>query len=144
MFIVISSLIAAWCSILCLSHRQTKKEFEVPWYYVCTSSDIGGNKGKLIKYKNIVGVPDAIFRHILFPIYIVGELKSRTLKNAARRHEIYQLQLYIGIMQKTKPLAFVRGVLAFKNTKIKQKGNRRLFRKLLSKRAALLRLKKAK
>ena len=69
-------LIAIFFSFLLIRNAGSKKLFNVPWYYRVVSLDIGKVTGRTYRYKNIVGIPDAVFKHILLPIYIVGELKA--------------------------------------------------------------------
>lgn len=121
------------------SHQATKDLFGVPWYYRCISSDIGGHKGIFIKKDNVVGVPDAIFKHVILPNYIVGEFKSRNLRHRnVKDIERYQLQLYLGILKRTRLCLKLKGVLAFSDTRISVLPERKTFNWLWSLRNELL------
>jgi len=121
-----------------LRNAGAKKLFDVPWYYITLSLDIGGSKGRYYRYKGIIGVPDAVFKHILLPRYIVGELKGRKLNGHVRRYEYGQLMLYIGILKKKHFFSSVKGRLAYKDDIKYSDFEPRIFKEIISKKSAAL------
>lgn len=115
----------------------SKKLFNVPWYFIVKSLDIGGAKGRYYRYKNVVGVPDAVFKHPILPYYIVGEAKGRQFKNHVRPHERYQLQIYVGMI-KSKTIGKVRGVLRYKDQCIDVPHDKTLFKNIIKQRRAAI------
>lgn len=115
--------------------------FNVPWYYKTISIDIGGAKGRYYRYKNIIGVPDAVFKHCLLPIYIVGELKGRSVINEhMRQYEFGQLMLYIGMLKNIHWLSSVKGRLAYKNSIIYVNFDPVIFKDITSKKKNALKI----
>lgn len=110
-----------------------KKLFNVPWYYCVMSLDIGGSKGALYRYKGVAGIPDAVFRHPLWPMYIVGEIKGRKFNNECRPHEWNQLMLYVGIVNSTT-IGTVRGALHYKDKTIWPPFDKKAFKLMIEQR----------
>ncbi|GAA5143606.1 hypothetical protein [Thalassotalea piscium] len=104
------------------------------------SLDISGSRGKLYGYKGINGVPDAIFRHLVKPKYIVGELKGRRLNPKAkiRGYEYAQIMLYIGILKKKYWLSSVEGRLVYKDSVKHIYFERNLFNEIIRMKPAAL------
>jgi hypothetical protein len=122
--ILFFSLFSIW------KNAGAKKLFNIPWYYRVVSLDMGGNKAKNIFFNGVYGKPDAIFKHILLPKYIVGELKGRLFKADLRGYEYAQIMLYIGIMKKTR-FGFIKGKIAYKNKVIDIDFDKRIFREIM-------------
>ena len=84
-----------------------------------------------------MGTPDALFKILFLPIYVVGEAKSRNLTLNNKGHypillrEEYQLMLYMGIVQHLHPFSFVRGLFRFNNSVYPLKYNPKLFKHIL-------------
>lgn len=131
-------LIVIFFSFLLIGRSGPKKLFNVPWYYRTVSLDIGKKKGKLYSHKKINGIPDAVFKHVLLPKYIVGELKGRKLgRSAVRGYEHNQIMLYVGILNQ-RYWGFVSGRLAYKDTVKKISYNKAEFKHMLSRREEAL------
>lgn len=76
-----------------------KKLFNVPFWCVYISSDLGGNtKPFYINKKGVCGAPDAVFFNLLKFKFIVGEYKSRNFNDHVKRREYYQVLLYVGLV----------------------------------------------
>ncbi len=131
-------LIAIFFSFLLIRNAGSKKLFNVPWYYRVVSLDIGKVTGRTYRYKNIVGIPDAVFKHILLPIYIVGELKGRRLGySGVHGFEQNQVMIYIGIIKKLH-LGYVSGRLAYTDKVVPVKYSKSAFKHMLSRRSAAI------
>lgn len=125
---------------LIFKNNGAKKLCNIPWYFHAISLDIGKKKGKTYFYKNIAGTPDAVFKHILLPIYIVCELKGRTLFNKQiKKYEFGQISLYLGII-KAKHIGFVSGKLIFKNQNIAIKYKKSTFKDIVNKKEKALKI----
>jgi hypothetical protein len=121
-------------SFILIRNSGAKKLFNVPWYYRVISLDIGKVKGKFYTYKRINGAPDAVFKHLLLPSYIVGELKGRRLADTrVRGYEFNQITLYIGLLNH-RYIGFISGKLAYKDQVIAVKFNKGLFKTMVNKR----------
>ena len=123
MYYLAASLIFLSLALLSagFSGRSVKSAFGVPWYYFVISTDIGGNKPKLtLRYQSVIGDPDAIFRHALLPIYVIGEAKSRKYYGRRSRgitdYEYNQLTLYMGMVKKTRFAISVCGLFRYADT----------------------------
>lgn len=118
---------------LTLLHSDIKRAFNVPWFYKVTNHDLGVKPNKYyIGYKGVVGTPDVIFKHFLLPIWIVGEAKSRCAKNnSIIARENYQVQLYIGIIKKTKIISFISGKIKFSNCVVDLTYDHKTFKNLI-------------
>lgn len=96
-----------------------RKSFDLPWFYLVVGHDLGKKQKKVfLKYKGINGCPDALFKHILLPIYVVGEAKGRKHNNLVRSSEAYQVQLYLGIISKQHFFSSVRGIIKYKDINV--------------------------
>lgn len=119
MFIICIGLIVLTIIFVLLSKdADIKKQFNIPFYYHVIDHDLGKKpKSNIINYNGVYGCPDAIFKAPCFPIYIIGEAKSRNcnqIENVLSREQ-YQLVLYMGIIKKKHSFSYVRGVFRFRN-----------------------------
>lgn len=132
LLLLVISLILIFSFIL-LRNVGAKKQFNVPWYYITLSLDIGGAKGRLYSYKGINGIPDAVFKHCLLPRYIVGELKGRKFGRAGmRKYEFGQLMLYIGILKKRYFFSSVKGRLSYKDKVLNVDYDKKIFSEIIN------------
>lgn len=131
MWFILLLLIALWFLSKPFYQLKAKNVCNIPWYFYPISLDIGGVKGKMYSHKQVNGVPDAIFKHIIFPQYIVCELKGRKYKNHVRRYEHGQITLYLGII-KAHYFGSIKGRLIFKDAVIDIPYQHKTFKEILS------------
>ena len=133
--------LASIAAFVLLRNMGAKKLFNVPWYYIVMSLDIGGAKGKMYSYNGVNGIPDAVFKHVLLPKVIVGELKGRVVHNGAiRSYEFAQIQLYIGMLKKKSIFGRVTGRLAYKHEVILTPYNSRVFKEIIGMKKSALKV----
>lgn len=115
-YIIIGTvLIIIYSLFSVLTGRRIKALFGIPFYYRTVATDLYGQKGRFVKHRNVVGKPDAIFKHLFLPKYIVGELKSRSCHGAISKYERYQTTLYMGMLKKSLFFGQVSGRVGYKN-----------------------------
>lgn len=84
-----------------------------PGEYELVGSDLGGAKDKVfLRTPQLIGVPDAVFRHRRGLEIVIGEVKSRHYRGSARKNERFQVTLYLGSAESVyrKP---TRGILRY-------------------------------
>ena len=109
------------CDVFGLSSRK----------YQVLGTDLGDAENPYyLKADGLVGAPDAVFegKHDI----VVGEAKSRHFRGNPMRREIYQVILYMGMIQKEQKKP-IRAVLAYGcGAKHKVEFNEELYRSLVS------------
>lgn len=84
-----------------------------PAEYELVGSDLGGSDDKVwLRTGQLIGVPDAVFRHRRGLEIVIGEVKSRYYRGAIKKYEHFQVVLYLGVAESVyrKP---TRGVLKY-------------------------------
>ena len=77
-------------------------------------ADVGGLRRPVwLRTRDILGVPDAVFESLDGGEVIVGEVKSRVARGRLRRHEWYQITLYLGAARRRYHPARVSGRVRF-------------------------------
>lgn len=80
------------------------------------SCDMGGESGQSLRGHGLIGTPDAIFRSRSGKSrVVVGEYKGRKARGKARTVEMYQLQMYLGLVKTKYPHVRAEGRLAYKD-----------------------------
>lgn len=128
-------------------HNDIKRSFGIPFFYSVVNHDLGKKPNRFyIRYANLVGTPDVIFKLFLVPYYIVGEAKSRTLhinhvnkESPLLLREEYQLMLYIGILKYKHPFSRVSGKFRFKNVAYPLEFDKKTFKYVFKHRKEALR-----
>lgn len=92
------------------------------WWYTVVSCDLGSSKSKPMTMKHkgvmIVGQPDIVFRHRIFPAYLTVEIKSRQYKGAIKAEEYFQLSLYGLLLKKNHFIFSNKLILQFRDESV--------------------------
>lgn len=122
--------------------RDLRRAFKVPSGYEVMGSDVGGEKYKGLIADGLIGRPDAWF--CKGGKMIVGEFKNRRYNGKVRPRERYQVTLYLGMLVSRYGAKRVQGHLRFRDKTVRIKYDPKLYRRLLSMREDVVRLKRGR
>lgn len=108
-----------------------------PILWRITSADVGGRRGRSFSGLGAIGVvilgkPDLVASHRLFPRVIVADFKSAKGRDAPTPYEFFQMQLYIWLMRAEYPLRFVLARIVYRESAIDVRRHEPTIRSLIS------------
>lgn len=101
-----------------------------PLWYRLVGADTDGHKPMALEDDVVQGVPDAVFVHRLFPLWLVADYKSRRMGKGPRAADRYQVILYMGVLHRRPGFRLVRGLLQYQDRRTALRYQRRLDDKL--------------
>ena len=141
---IAAAFTAAWIWYRSAGKRNAKKRF-TDRYRVSNRSTIldadtgrghGGPDMRPMVADGLVGKPDAIFRN--GRRITAGEYKNAQIGSRPRRRDLYQLTLYMGMLQSLHPSAQIDGRLVYNNRTLHIEFDQKLYKRLLGQRQPVL------
>jgi hypothetical protein len=138
-FVIITTLFLIKCVFDYFRYSRSYKCFKVnPIFYKLIAGDaVNSKKGTLwhnFSTYTLAGRPDALFRHrIFFWYFILGELKSRQIRNNPPRvYDYVEVILDAGLVKKNYYFASVKIILKYKDKTKIIKFSRKNFQRLVN------------